>query len=201
MIPSLDQEHLDCEKDAMVSSSVSAEDLSSRRFEEAGISRKWYAVYTLPQNERSVARHLRVRQIESFLPTYERTRIWKNRQRIRQDLPLFPSYLFVRICAKERSKLLQSPGVLQIVGSGAGPVAIPDDEIEFLQSDFCKRRVEPCHQLVIGKRARIKNGTMRGVCGVLVQKRNNLRFVVTLELIHQHVAVEVAADDLELIPV
>jgi len=33
-------------------------------------------------------------------------------------LPLFPSYLFVHINFTERVKVLQSPGILQIVGNG-----------------------------------------------------------------------------------
>jgi hypothetical protein len=35
------------------------------------------------------------------------------------------------------------------------------------------------------------------VQGVLVQKRNSLRFVLTIEMINQCAAVEVAADELE----
>ena len=38
---------------------------------------------------------------------------------------------------------------------------------------------------------------MQGICGTLVRKGNNLRFVLTLELIHQHAAVEVDAENLE----
>jgi len=166
----------------------------------AETTRKWYAVYTLPQNERSVARHLDIRQIESFLPTYEQIHIWKNRQRVKVVLPLFPSYLFVRMCARDRLKVLQSPGALRIVGSSSASHPIPDNEIDFLRSDFCNRRLEPYRELVVGKRVRIKYGPMQGVCGVLVQKRNNLRFVLTLELINQHAAIEVAADELEVVP-
>jgi hypothetical protein len=33
-----------------------------------------------------------------------------------------------------------------------------------------------------------------------MRKKNGLRFVLTIELINQHAAVEVAADDLEQIP-
>ncbi len=166
----------------------------------AEATRRWYAVYTMPQNERSVARHLDIRQIESFLPMYERARVWKNRQRVKVSLPLFPSYLFVRMGAGERLKVLESPGALRIVGSCRGPLPIPDDEIDFLRSDFCWRRVEPYRELVVGKKVRIKYGPMQGVCGVLVQKRNNLRFVLTLELINQHAAIEVAGDELEIVP-
>ena len=57
----------------------------------------WYAVYTLPNNEKSLLKQLDVRQIESFLPTWESVRTWKNRQRVKIVQPLFPSYLFVRI--------------------------------------------------------------------------------------------------------
>ena len=77
----------------------------------------WYAVYTLPNNEKSLVKHLNIRQIESFLPTWESTRNWKNRQRVKIVQPLFPSYLFVRIRDMERSKVLQSPGALRIIGN------------------------------------------------------------------------------------
>ncbi len=159
--------------------------------------RKWYAVYTLPQNERSVVKHLDVRQIESFLPTCESDRVWKNRQRVKIIQALFPTYLFVKIHTTERSAVLQSPGVLRIVGNHQGPLPLPDPEIEFLRSDFCRQRVEPYRELVVGQKVRIKRGSMQGVQGVLVRKKSSLRFVLTLELINQHAAVEVAAEELE----
>jgi len=162
--------------------------------------RKWYAVYTAPQNGRSVVKHLNVHQIESFLPPRESAHGWKNRQRVKIVQPLFPSYLFVRIHAAERSMILRSPGVVRIVGNSHGPIPIPDAEIEFLRSDFCRQRVEPYRDLVVGEKVRVKSGPMQGVRGVLVRKNQSLRFVVTLDLIDQHAAVEVDADELEAVP-
>lgn len=159
----------------------------------------WYAVYTLPNNEKSLVKHLNVRQIESFLPTWESTRVWKNRQRMKIVQPLFPSYLFVRIRDKERSQVLQSPGALRIIGNCQGPLPISDPEIEFLRSDFCRQRVEPYRELVLGKRVRIKSGPMQGVQGTLVQKRNTMRFVLTIEMINQNAAMEVTGDEIELV--
>lgn len=159
--------------------------------------RSWYAVFTVPKNERSVAKHLGLREVESFLPTYETMRVWKNRQRMKIVLPLFPSYLFVHINCRERVKVLQSPGVLHIVGNGRGSIPLPDPEIQFLRSGLCRQRIEPYRELVVGERVRIKSGVMQGVCGTLVRKGSGVRFVLTLELINQHAAVEVAADDLE----
>jgi transcription antitermination factor NusG len=162
--------------------------------------RNWFAVFTVPQNERSVIRHLDLRRVESFLPTCETERVWKNRQRVKTARPLFPTYVFARFHAAERALVLRSPGVLRIVGNSQGPVPIPTSEMEFLRSDFCRQRVEPYRELAIGERVRIKRGSMRGVEGILVRKKSSLRFVLTLQLINQHAAVEVAADELEPIP-
>ena len=159
--------------------------------------RNWYAVFTVPQNEKSAVKHLDLRGVESFLPTYETVRVWKNRQRKKLVLPVFPSYLFVRIKPGERAKVLQAPGVLQIVGNRREPLPLPYPEIEFLRSGFSRQRIEPYRELVVGEKVRIKNGVMQGVCGTLVRKDSGTRFVLTLELINQHAAVQVDAEDLE----
>jgi transcription antitermination factor NusG len=70
--------------------------------------RNWYAVFTVPQHEKTVVKHLDLRAVESFLPTYETTRVWKNRQKMRVVLPLFPTYLFVHISSRERARVLES---------------------------------------------------------------------------------------------
>jgi transcriptional antiterminator RfaH len=160
-------------------------------------SRQWYAVFTIPQNEKSAAKHLGMRDIESFLPTYNSVRVWKNRQRVNLCLPLFPSYLFVRIGKPERPAVLSSPGVLRIVGNSREPLPIPETAIEFLRSDLCRQKIEPFRELVVGQKVRIRNGAMSGLQGVLVRKNNNLRFVLTIALINQHAAVEVDAQNLE----
>lgn len=163
------------------------------------LERRWYAVFTLPQNEKSVVRHLDIRNIESFLPTYETVRIWKNRQRVKTILPLFPTYLFVHIHARERARVLESPGVLQIVGSGKECAAVADGDIQLLRTGLSGRRVEPFHDLVIGERVRVKSGMMQGIQGTLVRRSGIDRFVLTLQLINQHAAVQVDAADLELL--
>lgn len=161
--------------------------------------RKWYAVFTVPRSEKSAIRHLDLRHIESFLPTYETVQVWKNRQRKTIIHPLFPSYLFVHIHRRERAHVLQSPGVLQIVGNSREPLPLQDSEIEFLRLSCSEKKLEPYRELLVGEKVRIKNGTLQGVHGVLIRRNNNLRFVLTLELINQHAAIEVKAEDLELL--
>ncbi len=163
-----------------------------------GTERQWYAVFTVPQNEKSAATHLALRDVESFLPTYQSVRVWKNRQRVELVLPLFPSYLFVRIGRRERGKVLGVPGVLRIVGNTREPLPVPDTTIEFLRSDLCSNKIEPYSELVVGQKVRIRDGAMRGLQGTLIRKNNSsLRFVLTVDLIHQHAAVEIGAENLE----
>lgn len=162
-------------------------------------SRSWYAVFTTPQHEKSVVRHLALRDVESFLPTYQSERVWKNRQRVTLAQPLFPSYLFVRIDSRERIRVLQSPGVLRIVGNQREPLPIADETIAFLRSDLFAHGLEPYSGLVIGQKVRIRSGALKGVEGTLIRKNNDRRFVLTIELINRHAAVEVAPENLEQI--
>jgi transcription antitermination factor NusG len=160
---------------------------------------RWHAVFTLPQNEKAAMRHLDIRDIESFCPTYKTVRVWSNRQRVKLVLPLFPSYLFVHISPRERDKVLRSPGVLQIVGKKHEQLPLADAEIDWLRLQSCIQCIEPYRELVIGERVRIKSGVMQGVQGTLVRKGGSMRFVLTLELINQHAAIQVSAEDLEAI--
>ena len=178
------------------SRTLSVEERTALEAAEPAADRRWYAVFAVPQNEKAVAKHLALRGIESFLPTYETERIWKNRQRVHLILPLFPSYLFVRICNRDRGRVLQSPGVLRLVGTSKGPTPVPDSIVEFLRSDLCHGRIEPYHELVVGRKVRIKDGPMQGLEGVLIRKNENLRFVLTIEMINQQAAVEISPENL-----
>lgn len=171
----------------------------SRPHQPLCLNRYWYAVFTTPQNEKSAARHLHQREVEFFLPTYEEERVWRNRQRVKVNLPLFPSYLFVRIAASERGRVLQVPGILRIVGNSREGLPLPDSEINFLRLQTEAKALQPFRELAEGQRVRVRTGIMQGIEGVLVRKSNRLRFVISLALIDQHAAMEVNAHDLEAI--
>jgi len=160
-------------------------------------ARRWFAVVTTPQHEKAAVRHLDFSGVETFLPTYESPRVWRNRQKVTLQLPLFPTYLFVRIDHRDRAKVLRAPGVRQLVGTSREPLPLPDHEIEFLRASIGEQRAEPYLGLVVGQRVRIKSGAMQGVEGHLVRKNSEWRFVLTVEVIHHHVAVEVDASTLE----
>jgi transcription antitermination factor NusG len=157
----------------------------------------WYAAYTCAQHEKSVARHLELRSIESFLPIYEKVSRWKDR-RVKLQLPLFSGYVFVRLPLEQKLRVLQIPGVVRLVGFNGQPTPVGDEEMHALRSGLSgSLHAQPCPYLTIGRRVRIMAGPLRGLDGVLARKKTGFRFVLSLELIQRSIAVEVDAADLE----
>lgn len=158
---------------------------------------QWFAAYTTPRHEKHVAEMLAERNIETFLPLYRTVRQWKKSSPTTLALPLFPCYLFVRIRRTSRGTVLGLPGVVSIVGSSKEPWPLPQLEIEALRLGAQAGKVEPHPYLKVGDRVRVKAGSMAGVEGILVRRKNEMRFVLTLEAIMRSVSVEVDANDLE----
>jgi len=172
------------------------------RFQAGEEQPRWFAVYTTPNHEKRVAAHFRSREIESYLPVYRAKRRWKNGCNALLELPLFPGYIFVHIAAHARVRVLQVPSVLWIVGNGRLPVPLCDDEIESLRAGLGARTAQPHPYLTQGCRARIRCGPLTGWEGVVLRTKgaaHGLRVVLSLEAIRQSVAVEVAAEELELL--
>lgn len=159
----------------------------------------WSAVFTIPNHEKKVAEHCHYREIERFLPTYQCRRSWKNRQTVQLEIPLFPNYLFVRIPPERRATVLGIPGVLKVLGGHRGALTLPDPYISMLRTGTALRRILPHPGVTVGDRVQIVSGPMAGVEGFLTQVRAATRVVVSIELIRQSIAIEVARD--EVIPV
>jgi transcription antitermination factor NusG len=160
----------------------------------------WFAVYTTCRHEKRISGHFARRGIEHYLPLYRSQRRWKDGSRVMLDLPLFPGYIFVHIQRTERVRVLEVPGVLWMVGcSGSHPTPLPEFEIETLRAALDPLRAEPYPTLTAGQRVRIRAGAFTGIEGIVLRQKNSLRIVITLELIMQSIAVEVSADDLELV--
>jgi len=157
----------------------------------------WLAVYTASRHEKCVARHLADREIESFLPLYPKVHHWKRRSAVSLELPLFSNYVFVHMHLFRRGALLAVPGVLAVVGKGREPAPLPDGEIESLRTALEQNKFEPHPYLRTGERVRVRSGSMEGFEGILIRKKNELRVVLTLDLIQRSVSVEVDASIVE----
>jgi transcription antitermination factor NusG len=165
---------------------------------EVTAASRWFAVYTTCRHEKRIAQHLSQRQIEHYLPLYRADRKWRDGSKVTLDLPLFPSYIFVRIKRSERVSVLSVPGALAVVGgTGGNPAPLPDNAIDALRVGLEEHRIEPHPLLRVGQLARIRSGAFAGMEGVVVRKKSGFRIVLTLEQIMQSVAVELDEDDVE----
>jgi transcription antitermination factor NusG len=158
---------------------------------------RWYAAYTSANHEKRVALQLVQRSVEHFLPLYESMRRWKDR-RIKLQMPLFPGYVFVRLALRDRLQVLQVPGLARLVGFNGLPCALPNSEIEAMQTCLERKAyLEPHPYVQVGRRVRVQCGPLAGLEGIVVRKKNRMRFVISLDLIQRSVAVEVEAVDVE----
>src|SRR4026208_2236770 len=93
----------------------------------------WFAIQTLSRHEKLVRDQLARRNVEHFLPTTKRINQWTDRKR-EVEIPLFAGYCFARLSWENRLKVLQSQGVVRLVGPAARPEPIPDEEIDSLRN-------------------------------------------------------------------
>ncbi|MBI2820984.1 MAG: UpxY family transcription antiterminator [Acidobacteria bacterium] len=159
---------------------------------------RWYAVYTRSRHEKTVSEELQRRGIETFLPLREVLSQWKDRRQ-RIQVPLFRGYVFVRACMRRRrSDIMKVSGVVRIVGFDNKPAPIPDEEIEAVQIFLDTTiKYDPYPYLNVGRRVEIRRGALKGLQGILLKKKNKFKFVLSVHLIQQSVALEIDASEVE----
>jgi transcription antitermination factor NusG len=163
----------------------------------SGDARPWWALYTRHQCEKMVAETLTTKQFEVFLPLYATVRRWTDRQKT-LFLPIFPGYVFVRGGLDRRLEIVMTPGVHTILFYGEQVAAIPETEIHNIRMMVeGPYRVEPYPYLKCGEKVRITRGSLKGIEGVLVRKKNLYRIILSMDLLQQCVAVEIDASDVE----
>lgn len=153
----------------------------------------WYAVNSRPRYEKKVADALRAKGITVLLPLFAESHRWSDRQRIVQ-LPLFAGYVFVRLDATLESRIpvLRTAGVLGFVGIRGVGVAIPEEQIEAVQTLMEEGvLVTPHIFLQVGKRVRIRGGSLDGLRGILLAKNGDLSLVISVESIQRSIEIRV----------
>jgi len=156
----------------------------------------WYAAYTCARHEKSVARQLDERSISCFLPLYRSWHRWADRRK-QIELALFPGYVFVHIDPRERLRVLQLPGVVRLVSFNGIPAPLPETDIEGLRNGLEQGiYAQPHPYLRAGRRVRVIRGPLAGAHGILVRKKDKLRFVISIDVLMRSVAVELDAEDI-----
>jgi transcription antitermination factor NusG len=160
----------------------------------------WYAAYTHSCQEKRVAQHFSTRSIEFFLPVHRTVSHWKNGLRVPIERPLFAGYVFVKANREDRVRILEVPGVHSIVGAGREPTPLPYEEIEVLRRGVSLLKIEPHPFLNAGERVLIRRGPLEGMTGIVIRQKNNVRVILSIDLIMKSISVEIDANDLEVVP-
>jgi transcription antitermination factor NusG len=157
------------------------------------LEHRWFAVHTKARHERKVTAELVEKDVIAFLPLFSETHQWSDRRR-RVQLPLFTSYVFVRICPDRSSRVnvLHTKGVFGFVGIRGTGVPIPNEQIETLQT-IIREKVpfSPHSFLNVGQRVRIRGGSLDGICGILSAINDDRSLIVSVDSIQRSLAIQI----------
>src|SRR5262245_2057898 len=160
----------------------------------------WYALYVRTRFEKAVARNLRGKGYEEFLPLYRRANRWSDR--IKQvEFPLFPGYVFCRFNPVKRLPILTVPGVKAVVGFGKNITPVEERELNSIRAiwksgNYC----EPWPYLQAGQRVKVEYGPLAGTEGIVLMYKNTYRLVISINMLQRSVAVEIDRDCLKPLP-
>ena len=155
----------------------------------------WYALRTRSRHEKLVRDRLVRLGVEHLLPTVVRLNQWKDRKK-KVEVPIFSGYCFARFLWGDRLPVLKVAGVVEIVGGGERPEAIPEQEIAAIQSLMSSTLPYDSYPyLREGMLVEVVRGPLQGVQGMLVRKAGRCRLVLAVHLIQQAAAVEIDADE------
>jgi transcription antitermination factor NusG len=151
----------------------------------------WFAIQARTGREKQSTLFLENSGYECYLPVSKFTRKWSDRLK-EIEVPLFPGYFFCRMNPHNRLPVLMTPHVMQIVGVGKTPIPVEEEEIAAIQqTGKSGLPTMPWPHLQVGRVARIEEGPLRGITGIVVKIKSGMKLVLSVSLLQRSVAVEV----------
>lgn len=112
-----------------------------------------------------------------------------------KTLPLFAGYCFARFALSNSLAVLQTPGIVRIVGV-VKPEPISDEELLALQRLACTDRLVEAHDYFTeGTWVEVIRGPLTGLRGQLVRKNKQHGLIIRTHLIQQAALVHIDADE------
>ena len=154
---------------------------------------KWYALHTRSRFEQKVYDGISGKSLEVFLP---RVQVMSRRKDRRKKIlvPLLPGYVFVHFDMNPETywDIVKTTGVVRMIGFEGKPVAAREEEIASLMIlDGTDRTVQNRAYMSRGDRVMIMEGPFKGLVGFYLRhKGQSKKVVVSIELLHRSLAVE-----------
>lgn len=152
----------------------------------------WAVAQTETQRERTAQKFLEQNDFQTYLPV---TRV------LQRAVPLFPSYIFIRIGEFRWSIIDNTIGVIRLLRAGERPAELRDtviSEIRGLERQGIVR-LPKMRVLKVGDKVRVMRGSFADHIGLHDGMSSRDRQFVLLELLGRKVRAEIPSADLALI--
>jgi len=140
----------------------------------------WYVVYTKPKWEKKVAEKLNQTGIECYCPIITQIKQWSDRKK-KIEVPLFSSYIFVRLSDSDRSSVFKTAGVIRYLFWLGKPAIVKDEEIEIIKKNISSTDTD---LLVFpykkGDRIKLESGIFSNQ-DAMVKEISNTHYILVLE--------------------
>jgi transcription antitermination factor NusG len=128
-------------------------------------TKNWHVIYTAPRAEKKVNERLQKQGIETYLPLQKVLRQWSDRKK-KVNVPLFNSYIFVKIDRKEYDRVFHIPGFSHFIFYLGKPAVVRQQEIDGIKEFLTKTEFSDI-QFETSKKAEILAGPLRGHHGII----------------------------------
>ena len=157
----------------------------------------WFVIWTESRAEKKVEARIAALGLSPWLPTVRERRRWSDRWR-EVVSPLFPGYLFARARSVEWHKVLRTPGVLTVVKQEGRPALLADGFVAGLRDAIERNGAapEPVVESVdyrAGDEVIVQDGVLKGVRGVVRERRSGRQLVIWVSEIGRGVAFTIGA--------
>lgn len=151
----------------------------------------WHVLYVKSRQEKKIHHLLAENNFESFLPLVKSTRRWSDRKKTIY-LPLFPSYIFVKVSSKkELEKVLSIDGACCYIRFGNEYAIATEDEIKKIKYLL---NIEGIDQVktsglkpTLGKKYKITHGILNGLECHVCKLDNKDQIIVRIDSIQQNI--------------
>lgn len=153
---------------------------------------RWFAIYTRSHYEKKVVDSLQEAGIEAWVPLLKTLRQWSDRKKW-VEVPLFNSYIFVRIKIRDLRKSLQAEGAVYVVSFSGRPTPIPDEQIEWLKLLLAssEKFEVSFDEFTFGEPVIVEKGVLRGMKGKFINYKGKNRVLVQIEAINQNLLIDI----------
>ena len=164
---------------------------------------QWVAFYTLPRNEKNVLPKLKEKGYVAYLPLKRELHKWHDRKKW-VEVPLIPSYIFVKAMKKDIYYLERIDGICRAIsfGSKTNVSVVKQEDIDAMQrlvESGEKLYVQNLESLKKGSRVRVMDGRFENMEGILISDCKEGNFMVQLESISMGVQLRIEKELLQFI--